>query len=321
MSLRSDAERLAALEEEIARLHSILNPRASRRAAVGVRAGLTLLVAGFVVCAAGANQDRQEEAASRTSTAVEKAGEITELIRARRIAVVDESGRDRVVIQTKKENGGAGAVVVKSGSGRVLAAIGEDGQGQGRVQLYDPAKGIIRAEMLVQKDGTAGILLRDRDTSQSKGRTRATVWVRPDGTPELTLRDTDSNVRVASAVLANGNAFSTLRDRQGTNRVMLAVESDGTSGVRLFEGPEKYRAGMTLLPDGSPGLTLLNGSGNGGIQMTMEATGKRGGLLLRDRNGKDRMRLTLTEEGPALLQSLSKGGGVEATWPLNGSRD
>jgi len=95
------------------------------------RAITSLLAAtliGITLIAASGVQEHDSSNEHATSTDFDS-------LRARRVAIVDGDGEERVVLET---DSGKGQIVVRSGNGRAVVEIGEDGMAcsAGRLALY-----------------------------------------------------------------------------------------------------------------------------------------------------------------------------------------
>lgn len=104
-----------------------------------------------------------------------------------------------------------------------------------RFQLTD-ASGVVRAEMSIDDDGSAGFFLIDKE-----GRRRGAL-IHDDSQTALYLMDEDGTIRVGAAQFAHGGGGFALHGEQSNGATVMYMK-DGAGRVSLYapDGTETHR--------------------------------------------------------------------------------
>jgi hypothetical protein len=156
-------------------------------------------------------------------------------------------------------------------------------------------------QLVANTDGTAVLLVKDK-----QGQPRLTAGVSSDGTPVVGLMNAEGKERVALAVKATGVAGLVLRDSDAKTRISLSVCPDGNDWLR-FDRQGNRRAGLGVFPDGGVALNLFDRDGKGRINQAVRPDG-RAGLWFADPTGQDRLKLESESDGSAGLVIFREKG-------------
>ena len=201
-----------------------------------------------------------------------------EVLRAKRLEIVDDEGRIRASLGTREEGIGGLAVFDASGRRRIALEAGEvDGQGSG-LSLLD-----------------------------TNGKTRAVVYAHNDpkkGTA-VYLGGEDGTARATLALDESGQAFLSVSAGEKNRQITVAVDSDG--GARLTFTGEGPAIGLGSFGEdqASPSLILADEKGQGG--MVLYGSRYKPYLRFRDPAGEVRAGLELTPGGELDVTSFGDG--------------
>lgn len=110
-----------------------------------------------------------------------------EVLRARRIEVVDAAGRQRIGLGVAAD--GISHLSLRDAGGQIRTMLGVAPDGSGSALGFHDAAGEIRAVLGIAPDGMTWLTLRD-----AAGQMRLRLAVFPDGSPRLTLHDAAERV-------------------------------------------------------------------------------------------------------------------------------
>lgn len=241
--------------------------------------------------------------------------EFPDVIKARKIQIVDDSGV--VVIDLAVDPKGDGTVVIKNGDGRpflglssiagsgnilalghdsqVLASLGGDADGNGRLGLYNKDG---KPRVTLSADGVGGSVV-----ASAPG---------PNGGTRVVLRATTSNgllwlfgrneeLLASVGADANGNGMLIVNNRDGKPRVTLNAAAE-SGAMTIVDG------GTVSCGHDGKLLAALSASSAGGFLDTISSDGKdlvalgpdangNGRVTLFNKDGKDRVTLVASDKG------------------------
>ena len=162
-------------------------------------------------------------------------GEVEDVLKVRRLEVVDQNGVPRAVIEIL--DGGRPSIVLidNQGAFRSLLFLSDDGS-PNLVQVVDQ-NGVPRAVIEILDGGRPSIVLID-----NQGVFRSLLFLSDDGSPNLVmldnprlaLMDQNSEIRAAQHLDSNGQPVISLSDATGQVRSELRLGEDGRPSIRLF---------------------------------------------------------------------------------------
>lgn len=153
-------------------------------------------------------------------------------IRTNRLAIIDQSGKDRIVLQVGED--GLASVALYDENEKDRAEVHVTSEGAGAVAFYDSGGN----KRLVMGEGVRGNV--GLGIFGTSGQKVAVLGESPDQEVTLTLLDHGT----------------------GVARAALAISKEGTPALTLFDAKGMDRAELHLKADGTPGLALADENGN-----------------------------------------------------------
>ena len=173
-----------------------------------------------------------------------------EVLRAKRLEIVDDDGKVRAVLGTREE-------------------------GIGGLSVFDESSGRVRARLVAGEIPEQGSGLSVFDTN---GKPRAVVNMSNDADKSsgLILLDTEGKQRVGVGLETGGQAWLSISAAKKDRSVMLVAMDDGNVTL-LLSGEEAPTAGLTLRveagKDPSADLGLIDRDGRAGVVLSERRSG------------------------------------------------
>jgi hypothetical protein len=184
--------------------------------------------------------------------AVQQAISQPEVLRARRIEVVDAAGRERIGLDVNPE--GNARMQFLDVRGRTRMFLTTDGPG---IALFDEAGDILLAISLGFRGSSPTIMLRD---AAARGSSSIALSAGSGG-PSLTFRDLSGRSRFFLFTSNDGKSLLELSDSAERPRVGISLDSDGMPLVSLRDASGLPRLALRLSQEWGPGLFMMNENG------------------------------------------------------------
>ena len=193
-----------------------------------------------------------------------------DVVTARQVNLVDDSGRLRGVLSGRDERGLA-SIAFYDPQGQVRGVFGAEDDGTPVVRLLDTGgqrrlvaevQGESALVVVGEQDGRNGMLASIGGTPvlslADRGRSRLQMQLADDGAPSLDLLTTQGQ-RGARVVVDSSDAPVVTLYEEGTRRVALAVIQ--RAAVLNFSDPTRQRLVVGVAQNGRPSISFLNENG------------------------------------------------------------
>ncbi|MCZ6691914.1 MAG: hypothetical protein O7H41_20190 [Planctomycetota bacterium] len=226
--------------------------------------------------------------------------EVTDLLQARGIAIVDEMGRTRILLSAVENNtslslydehGKTRAVLAETPAGSTLSLL--DNFQRPSLELQVGPEGSPRV-LLKDETGRNRIILGLRDLKEAAiGVTRSTP-------PALAMYDAEGRARGIFKMIESGQVKLIIVGQDGARRATL-MESDSGRGVHLVlkSGDSAATADLSVHGDGKAQLLFTDAKENRRVELLQHADGL-ARLRVQDANGRIEGILGAGEEGAVI---------------------
>ncbi len=228
-------------------------------------------------------------------TGASKKPEIAEEIRAKKIVLVDEQGKEVIVMDSLNNN--VSRINIFDSKGKIRLCLGAV-DGNPILGMNDP-NGNNRLRLTA--DDTSSLL----SLSDSKGNLRLYLAA-DDAISRLSLGDPNGNLRL-DLMADDASSLLSLSDSKGNHRLGLSA-SDTGSMLSLRDSNEKNRLGL-VADDASSSLSLRDSKGNVRLGMASRDDEDNGGLMeIYNKTNESVVQLRVDEYGNGLVGAYNRKG-------------